>query len=359
MSPPRIVSLLPSATEIASALGARAEMSDLNAVTGRERCACSAPARRLCDDCEAVGATFVACSLACLGRHRGEAHRALDADSVTRARARIREDNRRAESEHETDIEHRQRLMSLIAQLPDGEALCVFAAGNADELELERLTRHFREVHLVDLDGDALTRARDRQAAAARAKIVLHEGVDASGLLEHLDAWGDRFPERAELARVATEAAQTLVHGLGATFPAVISLGALNRFALPFQRAWLASRSHWAALLSTIRAIHLATLAGAARSGGRCLLTFDVASSRELPALAEQRHRAPDELSEFVHEALGAGDLHLRPDPGTLIEQLASPGMRSLVSEPRLSEPWLRHRAAEAELVYGVIFDRP
>ncbi len=79
---------------------------------------------------------------------------------------------------------------------------------------------------------------------------------------------------------------------------------------------------------------------GAARSGGRCLLAFDVASSRELPALAEQRQRAPDELSEFVHDALDAGALHLRPDPGTLVAQLASPGMRSLVSEPRLSEPW-------------------
>lgn len=334
-------------------------MSDSNAMTGRERCACSAPARRLCDDCESVGATFFACSLACLDRHRGEAHGRRGADSVTRARARIREENSRAEGERETDSAHRQRLLSLALELPQGDALCVFAAGNADELDLERLVTHFREVHLVDLDDQALVRARDRQSAAVRSKIVLHEGVDASGLLEHLDDWGDRFPEHAELARVATEAAQSIVHGLGATFPAVISACVLNRFALPFQQAWLASRSHWTALLSTMRAIHLATLAGAARSGGRCLLAFDVASSREMPALAEQRQRAQDELSEFVHDALDAGALHLRPDPGTLIAQLASPGMRSLVSEPRLSEPWLRHRDAETELVYGVSFDRP
>jgi len=334
-------------------------MSDSNAVTARQRCACSAPARRLCDDCESLGATFIACSLACLDRHRSEAHGQLDADSVTRARSRIREENRRAESERQIDLEHRQRLMSLIAELPQGDALCVFAAGNADELDLERLASHFREVHLVDLDAETLARARERLTAAVRSKIVLHEGLDASGLLEHLDAWGDCFPERAELARVATEAAQSIVHGLGATFPAVISACALSRFALPFQRAWLSSRSHWTALLGTMRAIHLATLAGAARSGGRCSLAFDVASSREMPALAEQRQRAPDELSEFVHDALDAGVLHLRPDPGMLIEQLASPGMRALVSEPRLSDPWLRQRDAETELVYGLIFDRP
>jgi hypothetical protein len=334
-------------------------MSDSNSVTGRERCACWAPARRLCDECELLGATFLACSLSCLEQHRAEHPTHLVANSVTRARARIHDENLRSGSDREANREHLKRLMSLVAELPQGDTLCVFAAGNADELDLERLATDFREVHLVDLDGEALVRVRDLQSTGLRSKIVLHEGVDASGVLEHLDAWGDCFPERAELSRVATEAAQSIVHGLGVTFPAVISACALNRFALPFQRAWLASRNHWAALLSTMRAIHLATLAGAARSGGRCLLALDVASSRDMPALAEQRNRAADELSEFVHEALDAGALHLRPDPGTLIAQLASPGMRALVSEPRLSEPWLRHREAETELVYGLIFDRP
>jgi hypothetical protein len=264
-----------------------------------------------------------------------------------------------AEANRETDLAHGERLMSLLSELPLDGGLCVFTAGNAGELDLERLAARCRAVHLVDLDGETLARARERQVAGVRAKIVLHEGVDASGVLEHLDAWGDRFPEREELARVATEAAQSIVHGLGETFPAVASVCALNRYALPFQRAWLTSRHNWATLLGSIRAIHLATLTGAARSGGRCLLAFDAASSREMPALGEQRGRTTDDLSEFVLGALDAGDLHLRPDPGTLIAQLASPGMRALVSEPRLSDPWLRRQGDEVELVYGVIFDRP
>lgn len=332
-------------------------MSEVN-TPERERCGCSSPSKRLCDECDSEGANFLACSLACLDRHRAEVHGQLARSSVTRAQSRIRAENARTSASGEIDVEHRERLLSLIAELPQGGTLCVFTAGSADELDLERLTGHFSEVHLADLDGEGLARTRDRQAAAVRAKVVPHE-ADASGLLEQLDAWGDCFPERAELARVATEAAQSLVHGLGAIFPAVVSAGTLNRLALPFERAWLTSRNNWTALLSTMRAIHLATLAGAARSGGRCLLAFDVASSRQLPALAEQHGRAPEQLSEFVHDALDTGDLQLRPDPGALIAQLASPGMRSLVSEPRLSDPWLRRRNAETELIYGVIFDRP
>jgi hypothetical protein len=88
------------------------------------------------------------------------------------------------------------------------------------------------------------------------------------------------------------------------------------------------------------------------------LLSFDVASSLDTPALAEQRGRSPDELAEFVLETRRAGGLTLRPDPGVLLTQLSAPGMKSLVHEPSLSEPWLRQRAADTELVYGLIFSR-
>lgn len=334
-------------------------MSEANWVAQGGRCGCAAPPRRLCDECESAGDSFVACSLACLDRHRAAEHAAAAADSVARAKLQLSSLNRQRATNPETDEAHRERLLTLLEELPPGGELCVFSAGNADELDLERLAARFREIHLVDLDGEALLRARDRQEAPVRSKLVLHESVDASGLLEHLDAWGDCFPERGELARVATEAAQSIVHGLGLTFPAVASACVLNRLALPFERAWFTSRNHWAALLGTIRAIHLATLAGAARPGGRCALAVEVASSRETPALAEQRDRAPDELEEFILSALDSGGLLLRPDPQALIGQLASPGMRALVSEPRSSEPWLRRKGAEIELVYGVIFDRP
>ena len=333
------------------------EVSDPDPGLPNERCGCSARPKRLCDDCESLGRSYAACSLACLDRHRAAAHGTPAEGSSSPAQRRARAQNYRALPD--ADAGHGARLMALIAQLPQRAELCVFGAGDAQDLELEQLAGMFSEVHLLDLDDEALTRARDRQAAEVRSKIVLHERVDSSGLLEHLDAWGERFPERAELARVAVEAAQSIVHGLGLTFPAVVSNCLLSRLALPFQRAWLTSRGNWTDLLSTITAIHLASLAGSTRSGGRCLLAFDVASSRDTPALAEQRGRAPDELAEFVHEARTAGGLHLRPDPLTLIAQLSAPGMKSLVAEPRLSEPWLWQRGVDTELVHGLTFGHP
>ena len=334
-------------------------MSNSNAVVSSERCACAAPSKRLCDECESAGRSYSACSLACLERHRTVVHAGSTEGSVARAAAYVRELNRGLSGSWSAYSGHRARLGSLIAELPQGGELCVFGAGNANDLELDALVTRFREVHLVDLDAEALHRARDRQPMAVRAKIVLHEHVDGSGVLEFLDAWGDHFPDRGELARVATEAAQSIVHNLGLAFPAVVSSCLLSQLALPFERAWLTSRANWADLLSTISAIHLATLAGSTRSGGRCLLAVDVASSRDTPALADQHDRRGDELSELVAEARAAGGLQLRPDPRALLARLSAPGMKALVARPELSEPWLWQRGSVTELVYGLTFSHP
>ncbi|MDB5389789.1 MAG: hypothetical protein JWM11_5435, partial [Planctomycetaceae bacterium] len=53
---------------------------------------------------------------------------------------------------------HREHVTFLLTQnnSPLNGRLCVFGAGNCNDLDLHRLRNHFREIHLVDLDADAL-----------------------------------------------------------------------------------------------------------------------------------------------------------------------------------------------------------
>ncbi len=325
-----------------------------------ERCACEHPPRRVCDLCESEGRTFLACSLACLDRHREAAHGGLGAgDSEARARAYASELNRRFPDSWQGYAGHRQRVAALIEGFGSGGALCVLGAGNCNDLDLERLARQFAGIHLADLDGEAMERARDGQGARVKDQIVLHPNVDCSGMLEHLDTWGDHFPERSVLGQAAVAAAQNIVRGLGRSFSAVVSACVLSQLAMPFQRAWVTSRANWGDLLSTISAVHLATLAGATQPGGRGLLVIDTSSSKDTPALADQRGRSAEELEEFVSEALEAGGLALRPNPWDLLRQLASPGLRSLVQGPELTAPWLWNLGADTQLVYAITFRHP
>jgi hypothetical protein len=223
---------------------------------------------------------------------------------------------------------HRARLMELAGAGGAGERLLVLGAGNASDLDLPALSERFREVHLVDLDGAALVRTEARQAPHVQARIVLRPDVDLSGLLGHLDDWGDAFPEPQVLGATAVTAARRLVAELG-TFDVTLSTCVLSQLGLPFRRSWVAPTSTWANLTAALSAIHLATLAGCTARRG--VLVFDV----------QQQEGG------------------LVPDPQMLLAQLRSPGLAALVASPTLTEPWKWNLGDVEQRVYAIEFVRP
>jgi hypothetical protein len=223
---------------------------------------------------------------------------------------------------------HRLRLMDWVCRANPGGTALVLGVGNASDLDLPLLATRFRQVHLVDLDGAALERARSRQPPHVNEKLVLHGNVDLSGLLQHLDTWGDAFPAPQQLAPLAVAAARDLVAELG-EHDLVLSTCVLSQLGLPFRRTWVAPASTWANLTAALTAIHLATLAGC--TAGVALLAFDVQQEDGVP----------------------------HPDPHTLLTQLKSPGLASRVGRAALlPEPWHWNLGDVEQLVYAIELHR-
>jgi len=323
--------------------------------------------RRVCDLCAGAGGMVVACSLTCLDRHLVDKHGA-DASarqsSETRARVNLTELNRRLTGNRQHYQQHREQLMALAADAtpaaagPTG-AIAIFGAGNGSDLDLPRLLDTFREVHLVDLDGEALERARNELTAALRARVIPHAPVDLSGFMSHLDQWGESLPDDATLGQTAFAAARAIVAALGRDFDVVLSTGVLSQLIVPFHRAWIASRANWERLDAAIVAVHLATLVLSTRAGGRGVLAFDVLSSKDAPALSALAGRSGAELQSAIDAQVLAASVRLHPQPTTLLSQLQFPGMASLVQEPQLTSPWLWDLGDAVQLVYGLHFRRP
>src|SRR5688500_14417857 len=103
--------------------------------------------------------------------------------------------NRRSRDDWELYRQHRERLTTTIDQVAAeldvgaGSRLCLLGAGNCNDVDLVTLAARFQSIHLVDIDGAALDRARARQPAEVRGRLVLHPGVDLTGLLGALDRW--------------------------------------------------------------------------------------------------------------------------------------------------------------------------
>ena len=234
----------------------------------------------------------------------------------------------------------------------------MLGAGNCADVDLARLALAFEQIDLVDLDAEALRRSHERAPAEARGKLTLHAGVDLSGFIEHLDAWGDQFPEAPDLAKQALLAARSIVQRIGKPFDVVLSTCVLSQLPIPFQRAWIMRESSWANLIGAIRARpprHVGRPHAIRRNG---VIAFDVLSSGEVPALGDLETSDSDALEARVAGEVLRGAWSLHPNPHELARELASPGLSSLVRAPRVTPPWLWNLGDATQLVYAIVFNR-
>jgi hypothetical protein len=321
-----------------------------------DSCGCERPPRRLCDICYSTERVFLACSAECLGNHQRALHpeqAALSAE--TRARRFAAGVNGRFPENWQRYASHRQRLMQLVEMAGTGGRLAVFGAGNASDLELDWLAERFDAVHLIDLDGQALERAKARHALKHPERLFLHGDMDLSGLLHHLDDWAESFPEPRELARAALEATGELTRKLG-SFDVTLSTCVLSQLGLPFRRAWVTSRTGWSQLTSALHSVHLGTLIGTTLRAG--ILACDVQTTQRAPALDRFREQSGRELLAFVRAQVEAGALALHPDPRSLQGWFQAPGLAQVVAQARIVEPWLWDLGEVRQLVYGLVFQR-
>ena len=263
----------------------------------------------------------------------------MPAENNSRSFARVSDmhaqGNRRSKDDGELYRQHRERLTATIdrvgaqvlgggegaSEAPSGR-LCLLGAGNCNDVDLVALARRFQTMHLVDIDGAALDRARARQPAELRSRLVLHAGVDLTGLLDparslagrrarpgHLGT-GDRRGRRGRGRNLADRACDLavsccLMSQLGWSLEAALEeVRKRDRAARDTAiRAGQGGPQHGPGRAVEIRlamlTIHLRTLAALVRPGGAGLLASDITSSdlypldeldprRDLRALADE-----------------------------------------------------------------------
>jgi hypothetical protein len=325
-----------------------------------ETCGCDRPLRRVCELCRGPRYAFATCSNACLRAHQAQAHgEASFRPTERRLRDALRDSNRRDPGNWQRYSDHRRRVLEGVCVDGYGGDIAVFGAGACADVDLDYLCGHFERVHLVDLDGEVIERAREGLPPAARGRTVLHGGVDLSGFLGRIDDWGDGFPPAQELGPLGVAAAQRIAAGLGGPFRRTLSTCVLSQLIVPYQQTLLTSAQNWEQLGAALVALHLITLALATRPGGSSFLAFDVLSSDAAPVMRGLRGELSDEqLAQVVAEAAANG-VSPSPGPEGLVTLLASPALAAAVTSPRLTSPWLWEIAADSvQLVYGLSFGR-
>jgi hypothetical protein len=251
---------------------------------------------------------------------------------------------------------HRAQVTGLTTGAGDGR-LAVLGAGNGNDLELVQVTGRYAQVHLVDLDADALNRARLRQPDQVQARLVLHAPVDLSGALAALQRWRDTPPTVPEVAGLARASASQVLSAMNDEYDVVLSACFLSQLMRTCFVALGAEHPYLHAIATALVVGHVRSLVRLTRPGGTALLVTDVVSSETYPLQETFAARDPFEL---LDELVAADNLFAGTSPAFLERILRKdPDLSPLVARHTRVRPWLWDFSADrVYLVYALVITR-
>lgn len=239
---------------------------------------------------------------------------------MNRLEVEQRERNRKSRSAWDLYARHRERVTSLITgnETAAGGRLCVFGAGNCNDIDLARLCTAFDEVHLVDLDEESLSAGVATQRCARNESVVLHGGVDLSGICGSLAKLANRdvtTDDIAELNRlITTEPFSEVAKSCDVT----VSVGLLSQLIEPVLKT-VTDVAQAVPLVQALRQRHLRMLIEQCASGGRALLITEIVSADTAPEIDQTPE---SELPQLLAGLLAKKNFFTGLHPAILLQEL-------------------------------------
>jgi hypothetical protein len=253
---------------------------------------------------------------------------------------------------------HRRRVAELLARSGTRRGrLCLLGAGNCNDLDLDRLADAFTEVHLVDLDADALAEGVARQAPRASERIVRHAPVDVTGVAARLSAWNDhRRPSNDEALDCVRAAEAAPAPELPGPFDAVASVGLLTQLINSAQLALGGEHPQLVPLIIAIRHRHARLMLELLRPGGEGLLVSEIVSSDTAPELAVVDE---SQLPELATRLIQSRNFFTGCNPFALQALFQNDSdLAPLVAQVQLLRPWRWQFVNRVYAVSGLQFER-
>ncbi len=236
---------------------------------------------------------------------------------------------------------HRDRVMEILCagSDPARSRLCVLGAGNCNDLDLPRLLRSYREIHLVDLDADALARGIARQHLADTPAVKSYGGVDVTGVLGVLAATApDGEMGAALLDALVAEPVRQVGSILPGPFDVVASTCLLSQLIGTLAETVGETHPQFPEMMQAIRTGHLRLLAHLIAPGGAGALITDFVSSDSHPPL----RTVPEEsLFGVIAQLISERNFFHGVNPAVLLSLFRSdPVLAREIAGVEAGRPW-------------------
>jgi len=249
---------------------------------------------------------------------------------------------------------HREQLTAVLTQAcpKAGGRLALLGAGNCNDVDLDALLSVLGEVHLVDIDREAIASARAQLGKELQQRVFLHAPVDLSGLLKIWDAARTKHPTFAEIDSWPERGAQNVQKVLPGLFDLVASCCVLTQMSWGLRQSLGQNHPFETQAREALVAAHLRSMCALA-PGGKVVLACDMISTEyypldDLPANAD--------LTALMERLIGEQNYYQGGNP-VLVRRLLrkDPILSQAVKSANWLAPWLWHGPKERTyLVYAL-----
>ncbi len=254
---------------------------------------------------------------------------------------------------------HRSVVTELLVRVSSSDegSLCVLGAGNCNDLDLQQLQHTFSEIHLVDLDDEAISEGVHRQLPREQSKLHQHGNCDITGITHLLANWSsESVPTNDALDACLTELAQLPQLGLSNAFDVVASVCVLTQLFDSVVETLGESHPRFIDFVTAIRTQHVRLMLNMLRPGGIGILITDVVASTTLPQLLTI---SDADLLPTISRAINERNFFTGTNPAVLQSLFhTQPEIAPQVARVRLSPPWRWQLLNKVHAVYAVEMTR-
>lgn len=236
-----------------------------------------------------------------------------------------------------------QQTNAILQQAPAGGRAIFLGAGNCNDLDLERLAAHLGELHLVDIDAQALARAAARQSEATQATLHLHGGVELTGLLGRLSDKKRPLDTFNAIEAALQPATTDVLNKLPRDFDLAVSCCVATQLYFGLNKVVKQTDPMLVSIRHAGLVVHLRTLGHLVKPGAAVLLVNDVLSTESYPVDELQgQGDGGNELVEKLEELCNQVTVFEAGNP-IIIKRILrrDVGLRGFLELPQVTAAWL------------------
>ncbi|MBI1367015.1 MAG: hypothetical protein GC162_00025 [Planctomycetes bacterium] len=254
---------------------------------------------------------------------------------------------------------HRRRVTAEMTRgfEPGSLRACVLGAGNCRDLALAQLEETFAEIHLVDIDGEAMSAGVAAQHTAHPERIKLHPDIDLTGALDTLATWTRTHrPTDDQINALIERLRSSPAPEVGGPFDLVASVCTMSQIIEAAVVTLTPQHTRFSQLVAALRHQHLRQLVELTKPGGYGLLVFDFVASDTVPNLGRFTE---EDLTKAAAAFIAQGNYFHGSSPPAVASLFdRDPVLSPHIELAQLMCPWLWDQGSRIYAVAAVKFKK-